>query len=311
MFLGFAASILLSNREGNSQATKDYSYKSSYSNYQFISPLLDCGEQNNSSNFYKYLKSDLKKLSEDLVERNEAQHISVYFRDLNNGPWVGINEAEKFSPASMMKVPLMIAYLKLAESDSELLNRSIKIDSVHNTLEPNLPEEKSLDLDGDYLTIELIEKMIIDSDNYAASVLLQNINDHDLDLVYLDLGFQPNEWKYGMKENYMTVREYSSFFRVLYNASYLNRDMSELALAILSQTNFHHGLKAGVGENVVVSHKYGERSILGSQQLHDCGIIYHRNNPYLLCLMTRGSNFDKMQNVIAEISELVYNTIDK
>jgi beta-lactamase class A len=41
--------------------------------------------------------------------------ISLYFRDLNNGMWHGINYNELFSPSSLMKVPVMIAVLKACE----------------------------------------------------------------------------------------------------------------------------------------------------------------------------------------------------
>ncbi len=48
-------------------------------------------------------KDRVNELVEGMLSAGRASHISVYFRDLNNGPWFGINEKEEFSPASLLK----------------------------------------------------------------------------------------------------------------------------------------------------------------------------------------------------------------
>ncbi len=40
------------------------------------------------------------------------------------------------------------------------------------------------------------------------------------------------------EENYLSVKEVATFFRILYNSSYLNRDSSEYALGLLSKVTF-------------------------------------------------------------------------
>jgi len=112
----------------------------------------------------------------------------------------------------------------------------------------------------------------------------------------------------------MNVVDYAAFFEILYNATYLNKEMSEKALAILTKSTFNYGLVGGVPIGVEVAHKFGERIFEEYKQLHDCGIIYKENNPYLLCIMTRGDmmegdNFNDLAMVIKKISEQVYNTI--
>ena len=56
-------------------------------------------------------------LIENTLKRSDVAAVSVYFRDLNNGNWFGIREHDKFSPKSLLKLPLMIAYFKWAESN--------------------------------------------------------------------------------------------------------------------------------------------------------------------------------------------------
>ena len=65
--------------------------------------------------------------------------------------------------------------------------------------------------------------------------------------------------------------------------------------------------------SIGVVHKFGERS-LGpngeTKQLHDCGIVYYPNHPYLLCIMTRGTSFEPLRKTIAGTSQLFYAELD-
>jgi beta-lactamase class A len=115
--------------------------------------------------------------------------------------------------------------------------------------------------------------------------------------------------------NSMSVKDYAAFFRIIYNSSYLERNMSEKALSLLSSVDYKEGLIAGVPSNLVVSHKFGERQAIDknggtTNQLHDCGIVYYPGHPYLLCVMTKGEKFEELSKIIAKISDIVYREID-
>ncbi|MHB8709527.1 MAG: serine hydrolase, partial [Desulfuromonadales bacterium] len=70
------------------------------------------------------------------------------------------------------------------------------------------------------------------------------------------------------------------------------------------------GLTAGLPKSIEVAHKFGERGDLaGAMQLHDCGVIYHPDTPYLLCVMTRGDQHNQMTAAIAETSRMVYDEV--
>ena len=132
--------------------------------------------------------------------------------------------------------------------------------------------------------------------------------------VYNDLGIPISEL--GQADDFMTVSQYTYFFRVLYNATYLNRALSEKAMDFLSKSDFSYGIETGASATVVVAHKFGERTIVDShgaliaRELHDCGIVYYPQHPYLLCIMTRGSDFDRLAAVIQDISRLAYQDRD-
>lgn len=284
--------------------------------YRFISPLLDCGPSERvEDGTRRRLRSELQAFIEGTTVRGVVDHVSLYFRDLDNGPWIGINEKEKFAPASLLKVPLMMAHYREADRDPTVLSRRITYRRANSrsggkvVVQTLAPTDRLVD-DQDYPVGDLIEQMIVFSDNSAADLLLRNI-DPDLHAhAYRDLGVIDPGAASGEPE-FMTVKDYATFFRILFNASYLGKANSEKALALLSRTTYKDGLVAGVPWDITVAHKFGERNVDGSplHQLHDCGIIYVPGRPYLLCVMTRGGDARIQASVIAEISRMVYSSV--
>ncbi len=277
--------------------------------YKFISPLLECTvAEKLITNDLLPFRGKLNALVADLDKRSDIDNVAVYFRDLNNGAWMGINETWLFSPASLLKMPIMVAAFKQAESDPAFLEKKI----VYTGPDDNGPEyfkpTVSLKQGQSYTIEELIEHMIIYSDNNAKDLILKDLDINILSDAFTNLGVeQPVA---GKTENFIDVQSYSSFFRILFNASYLSKTYSEKALEILSRTAFQDGLVAGVRGGTMVAHKFGERDIAGQNQLHDCGIVYYPDHPYALCVMTRGSNFDALKNAIATVSKFVYDQVD-
>ena len=126
--------------------------------------------------------------------------------------------------------------------------------------------------------------------------------------IYTDLGLDvPGVFT---PDDFMTVKGYASFFRILYNASYLNKEMSNKALELLSKAEFAKGLTAGVPKDIVVAHKFGERTHGPEKQLHDCGIIYFPHRSYILCVMTRGDRWENLTSIIRTVSRIVYDEVE-
>lgn len=253
---------------------------------------------------------------EEFEKKEGISHISLYYRDLNNGQWIGVNEKEEFSPASLLKVPTMMAFLKSIESEEEFLNKKVMIDDNDNLkVEQNILPSSTVVPGHEYTFLEILDSMITRSDNTAAQVVLDYTDHDDVSNVFSSVGVPFIDTK---TEPIVRVKDYAGFFRVLYNSSYLNRKMSELALEILSVSEYKDGLVAGVPKDIVVAHKFGERAVLddsgkiipGQTQIHDCGIVYYPKNPYLLCIMTRGSDLTSQQNAIKELSMFVYEELD-
>lgn len=283
-------------------------------NYQFINPLLECDVPSISQD--KNLSSLRKSISfiiDQETNNNKISFASVYYRDLNNGPWFGINEKEYFSPASLIKVPVMIAYLKESEKDSTILTKLITNTQAFDYSQQNITPTQTLEQDKEYTIEDLINRMIIYSDNAAYELLLDNIDNMKIYEIYKDLDVDISKAQQDPNGNIITVKDYASFYRILFNSSYLEKETSEKALSILAKTQYYKGLVAGVPANINIAHKFGERQFLPSQekQLHDCGIIYLPGKPYLLCVMSRANDFNRAASFIKEVSQAVYNHTSK
>lgn len=279
----------------------------------YINPLLACDVADDviSNPELVPFKEKIEYFLNTQLDKRWTTKVGVYYRELNDGFWFSIGDTEKFIPASMRKVPLMIALLKQAESEPNLLDRLVKFDLSNDyNVYQNVKPSQSLVFGNKYTIKDLIYRMIVYSDNNAFTFLTKIVDSAQLDKVYLNLRLQnPRAVK---DDEFQSVQTYESFFRILYNASYVSRDASQWALDILSKSEFKTGLVSGVPSEVKVSHKFGEKSDAsdGTVQLHDCGIVYYPRHPYLLCVMSKGTNFEQLDDVIANISQITFTEVD-
>lgn len=273
--------------------------------YDYVNPLLDCGIE-----FIEVTPSK-RKLNDYIASRKSQGAItdaSVYFRHLKNGHWFGLNERQIFSPASLLKVPMMMAFFKQAERDPGLRRKSIVFEGSPKTVPTFVPKGEGLTAGQSYPILELVERMIVKSDNDATYLVYSSLDRNAFLKLYGDLGVILDKSVVTQDESFMTIKQYATFFRVLYNASYLTPESSEYALSLLAKSEYKRGIVAGLEQGVVTAHKFGSREHEGVKQLHECGIVYAKE-PYILCVMTRGSLLPNLEDTIKNISSIVYDDV--
>jgi beta-lactamase class A len=277
----------------------------------FTNPLLECEVGRDAIASKKEdFTPELTKFVSGIKQKLNISGMSIYFRDLNNGPVIGIEHTDEFAPASLLKVPVLISYLKWSEDNPGVLDEQITFEKEVNVgyvqqFAPIVP----LEVGKTYTARELLEHMAKYSDNQALVLLYKRLPKSYQAELYTLLGVDPKLITDPTEK--LTIRQYSIFFRILFNASFLSRTNSEYALKLLSESSFEQGIKKGVPLDIAVSHKFGERKTAGDlQQFHDCGIVYYPKHPYLLCVMTRGQDVTKLIDSIYKTSEFVYEKID-
>lgn len=276
-------------------------------NLKFVEPLLAVGNFELLRDFDP-LKRELEKKGREFVAAGKVSRFSVYYRDLESGRWTGVNENEKYAPASMYKVALMITLLKAAETNPTLLNTRLVFRGASK-----IPGEAELiprlKMGESYSVIELLEYLIVNSDNDAKNLLHTIVSTEARREVFTDLGLTPPD-EHDTSDS-LSAKSYSIFFRVLFNGTYLSPTFSEAALELLSRPEFRAGLVAGLPKETAIAHKFGRRvfyngTIPEREELHDCGNVYLKDQPYFLCVMTEGRDDTTLASIIASFSTTVY-----
>ena len=278
--------------------------------YRFINPLIgfNPGEKKEFEE-YAHLEEILENNIATLKQQGKIQSASVYFRNMENGRWTGVNEEELYSPASLYKVALMIAILKRAEDEPEILDAKVVYRGSRST---DVPDAPPMIRGASYSVRDLLERLITLSDNDAKDILRDKVGPEAVSSVFRDL--QLTEPSINETGDTMSARAYSRFFRALYNATYLGRVSSEYALDLLSRVDFKSGIRNGLPSEVrtlPVAHKFGYRVFpdpIGSvkEELHDCGVVYLPEHPYFVCIMTKGSRQSDLMDAIQTLSRIVY-----
>jgi beta-lactamase class A len=293
-------------------------YRQSAEDFAYI--RLSIKEGNTETRKIRELKPFRYKvdaLVQEKIDEEEASSVSVYFRDLDNGNWFGIREDEKFSPEIQLKLPILIAYFKWSEDNPLVLRKKILFRGVGVTPAPlYLRSPKPLETGTEYAVNDLLFRMIAYGDNDAYTLLMANLPTAYLQKVAKDLyvNYDPE-----VTGDSLTLSAYASYFRILFNASYLNEEMSEKALRYLARSAFRNGMASGIPSDSNIASKAGERVIktVNSEgvpvevlQLHEFGIIYHPERPFLLGITVRGGDFQDLARVIRDITKLVYSEVD-
>jgi beta-lactamase class A len=303
------AAMIVLDASGDDAGVNGSPLRRTHTSYAYVSPLLACnvGATVPSSSLDD-LRATLGGVIDSATAGGKVDAASVYFTQLDTGEWTEIDSDDGYVPASLMKVPVLMAYLKDAEQNPNLLLRQVTIETDPVPDEQQDIPPTSRVIVGQIYTIEqLLRLMTSYSDNRALVLLMHSVNPTTLGAVLGELGIPIPAPAGGYT---ITPRLYSRLFRILYNATYLSDEMSERALAMLGASDYGDGIVAGVDKGTRVAHKFGEANIKRSDrspghELHDCGIVY-TDRPYLLCVMTRGGDVRELARLNADISRAAF-----
>lgn len=278
--------------------------------YKYINPLVGTDSPSAFSVGY-YM--DLKEEIEDKVKAYKNKGMvdyAIYYRQLNSAVWFGFNEDEEFFPASLLKLPIALASYKQGEANPAFLDSRILFTQAIKDISLSRNNETTNLVVGNYYSVrDLIRIMIIDSDNSARDLITTVLNPEYIEMLYEYLHIEEPSQSKSFK---ISTNNYSLFFRMMYSSTFINEDHSEELLEILTKTVFPYALIRDLPSSIPVSHKYGVFNLpknndgIEMQELHDCGIVYRFDNPYLLCMMTQGPDQKLLADFMATVSKTIF-----
>lgn len=221
-----------------------------------VNPLLlvdpDCEAPS-----YTGLKATLQNYIDENKVAGRITSASVYFRNLSSAEWIDCNPELTYHPGSLAKLPMLFAYLHKAENDPSILKKTIFFDKVEEGhVHTQTFNSKAIVKGHSYTVRELLDYMIGYSDNAATYLLNVNMGFDPYLKIYSDLRLRVPST--ANRDYEMSTKEYSRFFIVLYNSTYLSQEMSQLACTLLNNNEFNEGILKGIPSTVKTIHKFGE-----------------------------------------------------
>lgn len=296
--LGFVGGVYYRNLTFPSVESESTDFEQSASKYPYLSKRILQEEQNDYLINFLSLRRQLRVMAASYKDT-----LAFYFEYLPTGTSIGINEKVEFSAASLIKVPIVMAYYHYKERMGLSTNRTVKIQE--DQIDSGFGDLWKRGAGAEITLEEAVRLSLIESDNTAGLVLAGNVPQEDFDDVYEGLDIDFFEEK---DEVIITAKQYASILKALYFSSVLTKDSSQQILDLLTATNFHDKLRAGVPKDIPVANKFG---LLGRELFQDCGIVYVPKRPYLLCMVSHSNEEvarERMRNISSTIYQFVSET---
>lgn len=234
----------------------------------------------------------------------------IYFKDLHTGRLWEYNPDRLFPSASLVKVPIMAAVCDKIKSGTITLGTQIRL-----TRADRVGGSGSLKWvrDGTSLSVmEIIYKMITESDNTATRMLIDYVGMPYLETAFTKLGLvHTNICPEGMslvskrieKDNYTTAREMAGLLERIYAGELIDRESSEFMLDVLKHNKSRSRLRKGLPLGWEIGHKTG----LLRKSCHDAGIVFSPRGDYVIVVLTSEvPDYSSAKKFIAKVAGLTY-----
>lgn len=246
----------------------------------------------------------------DKLSRSYRGRVGIYIKDLETGKTWSYNAEKLFPSASLIKVPIMAAVFEKIKLGEFTLDTQIKL-----TRPSRVGGSGSLKWvrEGTSLSVlEIVYKMITESDNTATKMLIDQVGMPYLSEAFVKLGLEhTNITPEGMslssnrvkRENYTTPREMASLLERIYAGELVNRESSEFMLDVLKHTKSRSRLRKGLPLGWEIGHKTG----LLRKSCHDVGIVFSPRGDYVIAVLTsEAPSYTMAKNFISKVAKLTY-----
>ena len=280
--------------------------------YKFVRPLLYVDRACESPEL-NGVKEAIEKTIATYPEKDKLISASVFLRDFDHSNWISINDEAQYHPGSLYKIPVLFAWLHLVDQDPGLRSKTFLYEGVKDA---SLPEQhyipgESLQKGQHYTLEDLLEMLIIHSDNQAQWLLNQHLPKGAIEQSFIDLGIGIPIPSAEDNRIRISARSFSSFMKALVNGSYLSLENSEYALTLLAKCSFEEGMVRGLPGGTNIAHKFGEADDQQTFELHETAIIYIKNRPYLLTILSKGTARTALPGLLGAVAHTTYDQISK
>ncbi len=254
----------------------------------------------------------LKTTVQVLAAKNTKLMPGVFFTDLDTGAYVDLNGNSTFAAASMIKVPVLVAFFQDVDAGKIRLDENL-------TLKKELIGGGSGDMQykpvgTKFTALETATKMIVISDNTATNMLIARLGG----AAALNQRFQ--SWGLSVTEiqnllpdlsgtNTTSPRDLGQLMALVNQGDLMSLRSRDRLLEIMRRTKTKTLLPRGLGEGATIAHKTGD---IGSM-VGDVGLVDMPNGKrYIgIAMVKRPHNDNRAQELIRQISRAAYQEFNK
>jgi beta-lactamase class A len=237
--------------------------------------------------------------------------VGYIVKDLHSGEIVQSNEGGVFPSASLIKLPIMVAAFQAVQEGKVSLSMPITL---------RLQDKRGgsgiikLATPGTIFTLrELLEYMIIHSDNTAAELVIQQLGFDYLQNTFDHLGLQDTEIhpdgfrltaRHIADDNRTSPRDMAFLLEKIYHRQMVSADASDQMLDILKHQKLRDRLPRFLPTGWEIAHKTG----LLRRACHDVGIVFSPGGDYLICVLTSHDTTYKIaKRFIASLGRITFD----
>ena len=235
---------------------------------------------------------------------------AMYYKNLVTGDYYAYHENDSLLPASVIKLPVLLRYLQLADQRKLSLQDRILIKDSEKV--GGCGAVKSFVGDA-WVSIETLLRLMIQiSDNTATNALINNIGREEMDASFAEMGLEVTHLNRIMFdsvraalgiENSVSAGEMGMLLEKLYNGEWVSRKVSDHALDILKGQQINHKIPGYFGRNTVpVAHKTGEDDGISN----DVAIVYTKQ-PFILCFVSSYCNVAEWEKFMRQTGLELFN----
>jgi beta-lactamase class A len=236
----------------------------------------------------------------------------IYLLDLDNGNYLDVNGDKVFPTASVIKLPVLIAFFQDVDAGKIKLNETLVMS--RDVIVGGSGEMQDMPVGSKFSALETATKMITISDNTATNMIIKRMGGIAvLNQRFRSWGLQKTvirNWLPDLKgTNTTTAKELTRLMVLLEQRKLLSPNSQTQAIDILQRVKNRTLLPVGLGRGATIAHKTGDIGFL----LGDAGIVKMPNGKrYLVsALVTSPYNDLAARDFIQDISRTTYSYLSQ
>jgi beta-lactamase class A len=240
-------------------------------------------------------------------------HLGFYYKNLVTGLEFGVNEADAFLAASVIKFPLLLHVLTRAAKGEISLSDRLVVEDREKMPSCGGLNQFTGPVDTDILT--LCRLMIVLSDNTATNKLFRFCGMENCNAAFREMGLEKTvvrrllfdaEASARGLQNTICPQEMGMLLEQLYRGEFASPEASRQALDILLKQQIDHKLDGKLCGEVPIAHKTGEDDMLSN----DVGIVFAKE-PFVICFAGHDTDVYRWEDLMRRGTyDLVHCQID-